>query len=95
MRKKTAVEVLHPEISQEIQELEEKTNSVSKMFDSCDIVNHKFIDNIGAIGGIHRKYTTTAYIPKSSDYNERFDIAMNKFNNARKYFVNNCSCQKK
>ena len=92
---KRTIEDIRPEVHNEMNELEKRVNSVSKMFDSCNVNSNEFIDNMGKIGGLHWKYTKANYLPESSEAGKKFDGIMNKFGKARHNFVTNCECSKK
>ena len=92
---KRTIDDIRPEVHSEINELERRVDSISKMLDNCNVNNNEFIDNMGKIGGLYQKYTKANYLPESSELGKRFDNAMNNFGNARGNFITNCSCTKK
>ncbi len=55
-----------PEVQKEIEELEALVTSVRRDAHYCKM-SDIFLDNIGIIGGLYRKYTKFTFLPKDSE----------------------------
>lgn len=83
-----------PEILKDIAELENLANSIKHSADHCEMTDI-FLDDLGNIGGLHRKYTRFTYLPRDSLSSKRFSDAITKARDAKITFINNCKCYKK
>ena len=83
-----------PMVKKDIEELESLAESVRSDAYNCRATDI-FLDNIGLIGGIHRKYTKFEYLPSSSESAKRFDSAIRKVKDAKRKFVRDCNCQQR
>jgi len=83
-----------PEVKKDIEELEALADSVTDDAYNCRVTDI-FLDNIGLIGGLHRKYTKFAYLPNASESAKRFDSSIRKAKDAKLTFVRDCNCQKR
>lgn len=81
-----------PEIKKDIEELETLAESIGSDAYNCRATDI-FLDNIGLIGGLHRKYTKFTFLPNSSEAAKRFDNAIRKAKDAKRKFVRDCNCQ--
>lgn len=81
------------EIQLELSELEMHVISFKSKVDKCDI-KEPFIDSVGKIGGLYRKYTKFTYLPKVSRSAIRLDNAMKEFTVAQRKFATKCDCRK-
>lgn len=81
-----------PMVKKDIEELEALAESVRDDAYNCRVTD-EFFDNIGLIGGIHRKYTKFEYLPSKSESGMRFDSAIRKVKDAKRKFVIDCDCQ--
>ena len=80
------------EIQSELSELEMHIISFKNKVDKCNI-KEPFIDSVGKIGGLYRKYTKFTYLPKASKSAIRLDKAMKEFTNVQRKFTANCDCK--
>lgn len=83
-----------PEIQKDIVELETLAEDIRKDAYNCKITD-LFFDNIGIIGGLHRKYTKFTFLPNKSQSAKRFDDAIRKAKEAKIKFVRDCDCRNK
>ena len=83
-----------PEVKKDIEELEALAESVRSDAYNCRATDI-FLDNIGLIGGLHRKYTKFVYLPNASESAKRFDNAIRKAKDAKRKFVKDCNCQQR
>ena len=88
----TYVEDEDPTIKKEIAELEELAESFRSGAYNCRVTD-EFLDDLGNIGGLYRKYTKFTYLPKASQSAHRFDNAIRKVTDAKRKFVRDCVCQ--
>lgn len=82
------------DVQEEISELEALTTSVRHDAHYCKM-SDMFLDNIGSIGGIYRKYTKFTFLPKDSESSKRFNDAIRKARDAKTVFISNCQCKYK
>lgn len=83
-----------PEVQEEISELEALATSVGSSANSCEMTDI-FLDNIGIIGGLYRKYTKFTYLPKDSESSKRFNDAIKEVRDAKIAFIRDCECKYK
>lgn len=83
-----------PEVKKDIEELEALAESIRSDAYNCRATDI-FLDNIGLIGGLHRKYTMFTFLPSSSEYAKRFDKAIRNAKDAKRKFVGDCNCQQR
>ena len=83
-----------PEIQKEIVELENITTSIRRDAHRCQMTDI-FLDNLGTIGGIYRKYTKFTFLPKDSESSKRFNDAIRKARDAKTVFIRDCECKYK
>lgn len=83
-----------PEVNKDIEELEVLAENVRSDAYNCRSTDI-FLDNIGLIGGLHRKYTKFTFLPSSSESAKRFDSAIRKVKDAKRKFVKDCNCQQR
>jgi hypothetical protein len=83
-----------PEVKKDIEELEALAESIRSDAYDCRATDI-FLDNIGLIGGLHRKYTKFTFLPSSSESAKRFDSAIRKAKDAKRKFVGDCICQQR
>ncbi len=83
-----------PEIQKEIAELESLTTSIRRGAHYCEMTD-MFLDNIGTIGGLYRKYTKFTFLPKDSKSSKRFNDAIKKARDAKTVFIRDCECKYK
>ena len=81
-----------PEVQKEITELEALTTSIISDAHHCSMTDI-FLDNIGIIGGLHRKYTKFTFLPKDSESSKRFNDAIRKARDAKTIFIRDCECK--
>lgn len=81
-----------PEIQKDIIELESLVNSVRSDAYNCRMTD-LFLDQIGIIGGLHRKYTKFTFLPNNSQSAKRFDSAIRRAKDAKIKFVRDCECK--
>lgn len=81
-----------PEVQNELSELEMHVINFKNKVDKCDI-KEPFIDSVGKIGGLYRKYTRFTYLPKASRSATRLDKAMKEFTSAQRKFATECDCK--
>jgi hypothetical protein len=79
------------EVQKEIVELEALATSVRRHCDMTDV----FLDDIGTIGGLYRKYTKFTFLPKDSESSKRFNDAIRKTRDAKMVFIRDCECKYK
>lgn len=82
------------QIQKEIAELEVLAERFRSGAYDC-IVTDIFLDDLGNIGGLYRKYTKSEYLPKASESAKRFDSAIRKVVDAKRKFVRDCNCQQR
>jgi hypothetical protein len=82
-----------PEVKKDIETLEALAESIRSDAENCRVTDI-FLDNIGLIGGLHRKYTTFTFLPSSSESAKRFDNAIRKAKDAKRKFVGDCNCHR-
>ncbi len=82
------------EVQKEIIELEALATNVRRSAHRCDITDI-FLDDIGTIGGIYRKYTKFTFLPKDSESSKRFNDAIRKTRDAKTVFIRDCECKYK
>ena len=83
-----------PEIQEEISELEALAASIRRDAHYCKM-SDIFLDNIGTIGGLYRKYTRFTFLPKDSESSRRFNDAIKKARDAKTVFIRDCECKYK
>ena len=83
-----------PEVQKEIVALENLATDVRSSAHSCEMTDI-FLDNLGIIGGIHRKYTKFTFLPKDSQSSRRFNDAIRKARDAKTVFIRDCECKYK
>lgn len=88
----TYIEDEDPIIRKEMAELESLAESFRSDAYNCRVTD-EFLDNIGNIGGLYRKYTQFTYLPKASQSAKRFDSAIRKVKDAKQKFVRDCDCK--
>ncbi len=81
-------------IKKEMAELEGLAESFRSSAYNCRVTD-EFLDDLGNIGGLYRKYTKYEYLPKASESAKRFDNAIRKVVDAKRKFVRDCSCQQR
>lgn len=82
------------EIQEEISELEALAASIRRDAHYCKM-SDIFLDNIGTIGGLYRKYTKFTFLPKDSESSKRFNDAIRKTRDAKTVFIRDCECKYK
>ena len=83
-----------PEIQKDIVELENLATSVRSDAHRCKMTDI-FLDNLGIIGGLHRKYTKFTFLPKDTESSKRFNDAIRKARDAKIVFIRDCECKYK
>lgn len=83
-----------PEVQKEIAELENLATSIRHDAHYCKM-SDIFLDNIGTIGGLYRKYTKFTFLPKGSQSSDRFNNAIRKARDAKTVFIRDCECKYK
>lgn len=83
-----------PDVQKDISELETLVTSVRHDAHYCKM-SDIFLDNIGTIGGIYRKYTKFTFLPKDSESSKKFNNAIKKARDAKIVFIRNCECKYK
>lgn len=83
-----------PEVQKEIIELEALSTSVRRSAHQCEMTDI-FLDDIGTIGGLYRKYTKFTYLPKDSESSNRFNGAIKEVRDAKIAFIRDCECKYK
>ena len=81
-----------PEIQKEIVELENLAANVRRDAHKCKMADI-FLDNLGTIGGLYRKYTKFTFLPKDSESIKRFNNAIQKTRDAKTVFIRDCECK--
>ena len=81
-----------PEVQKEIVELEALSTSIRRSVHRCEMTDI-FLDNIGTIGGLYRKYTRFTFLPKDSESSKRFNDAIRKAKDAKTVFIRDCECK--
>ena len=82
------------QIQEDIKELEGLAESFRSGAYNCRVTD-EFLDDLGNIGGLYRKYTKFTYLPKASQSAKRFDSAIRKVVDAKRKFVRDCDCQQR
>lgn len=82
------------QIQKELAELEGLAESFRSGAYNCRVTD-EFLDDLGNIGGLYRKYTKSEYLPKASQSAKRFDSAIRKVVDAKRKFVRDCNCQQR
>ncbi len=82
------------EVQNDLAHLEGLAESITLDSYNCKVTDI-FLDNIGIIGGLHRKYTGFTFLPKDSKSAKRFDAAIRKAKDAKIKFVRDCECKMK
>ena len=80
------------EVQKDITELEGLAASIRRDAYHCNMTDI-FLDNIGTIGGLHRKYTKFTFLPKDSESSKRFNDAIRKARDAKTVFIRDCECK--
>lgn len=75
-----------PEVQKEIVELEDLATSIRHDAHYCKM-SDAFLDDIGTIGGLFRKYTKFTFLPKDSESSKRFNEAIRKTRDAKTVFI--------
>ena len=83
-----------PEVQREIAALEEFSTFVRRSAHRCELTE-EFLENIGNIGGIYRKYSEINPLKMGSLSYRRFKSAMKKATIARELFIKDCDCRYK
>ncbi len=83
-----------PKVQEEIAELENIAISIEHDAHYCKM-SDIFLDNIGIIGGLYRKYTKFTFLPKDSQSSKRFDDAIKEVRDAKTVFIRDCECKYK
>ena len=81
-----------PEVQKEIVELEALSTSIRRSVHRCEMTDI-FLDDIGTIGGLYRKYTRFTFLPKDSESSKRFNDAIRKAKDAKTVFIRDCECK--
>lgn len=81
-----------PEVQKDISELEALATNIKRSADLCEMTDI-FLDNLGIIGSIHRKYTRFTFLQKDSESAKRFDDAIRKAREAKIAFIRDCECK--
>lgn len=81
-----------PDIQKDISELEALATSIRRDAHYCKM-SDIFLDNIGTVGGLYRKYTKFTFLPKDSKSSKRFNDAIRKTKDAKIVFIRDCECK--
>lgn len=81
-----------PDVQKDISELEGLVSTTRYAAHHCEMTD-SFLDNIGTIGGIYRKYTKFTFLPKDSESSKKFNDLIREARDAKTVFVRDCECK--